>query len=131
MRGRFRAWRDTPAVAGAGLTVRRAPGSPLRAVVGGAVLLATLSMLVLIGHADAAFPGANGKIVFTHYDGNDYEVYAITADGTNPRPLTSNDADDYRPSVSPSGRRIVFTSERGAGWRSEERRVGKECRSRW
>src|SRR2546427_10537624 len=39
-----------------------------------------------------------------------------------------------RPDWSPDGHRLVYSSYLGRQWhqlRSEERRVGKECRSRW
>jgi len=35
------------------------------------------------------------------------------------------------PVILTAGRRHVATTFWGKSWRSEERRVGKECRSRW
>src|SRR6266542_533118 len=61
----------------------------------------------------AAFPGANGKIVFTSdRDGND-EIYVMNADGTAQTNLTNNPATDARPVWSPDGSRIAFASTRG------------------
>jgi Tol biopolymer transport system component len=63
--------------------------------------------------ARAAFPGANGKIVFeTDRDGNS-EIYTMNADGTNRVNLTRNaEAQDVTPRWSADGRRIVFVSNR-------------------
>jgi Tol biopolymer transport system component len=64
------------------------------------------------GQADAAFPGANGKIVFrTNRDGN-AEIYTMNSDGTDRVDLTRNPAEDVDPRWSPDGRRIVFASNR-------------------
>ena len=58
--------------------------------------------------AKAAFPGANGSIVFqTNRDGNS-EIYTMNADGTNRVNLTRNAADDVEPHWSSDGRKIVF-----------------------
>ena len=64
------------------------------------------------GVARAAFPGANGKIVFeTNRDGNE-EIYTMNSDGTNRVDLTRNPADDTDPRWSADGSRIVFASNR-------------------
>jgi Tol biopolymer transport system component len=60
----------------------------------------------------AAFPGANGKIIFTSdRDGND-EIYVMNTDGSGQTNLTNNPATDSRPAWSPDGLKIVFTSSR-------------------
>ena len=43
---------------------------------------------------------------------NDLEIYAARADGSDLRRLTHNDAYDAEATVSPDGRRVVFTSTR-------------------
>ena len=39
------------------------------------------------------------------------EIYVMDADGNNPQRLTNNGHDDYSPSWSPDGKRIIFSSE--------------------
>ena len=41
-----------------------------------------------------------------------YEIYVMDADGENPQNLTNNRHDDWAPSWSPDGKRIVFISYR-------------------
>ena len=50
-------------------------------------------------------------------DGNG-EVYAMDADGTSPRNLTQDPAQDVHPAWSPDGRRIAFVSSRSPSSRS-------------
>lgn len=64
--------------------------------------------------AQAAFTGANNKIMYaTNQDGN-YEIYIVNADGSNPINLTQNSAHDQVPAWSADGSRIVFSSNRGS-----------------
>jgi Tol biopolymer transport system component len=68
--------------------------------------------VAVTGEARAAFPGANGKIVFrTNRDGN-AEIYTMNADGTNRVDLTRSPAEEVEPRWSPDGTRIVFASNR-------------------
>lgn len=53
-----------------------------------------------------------GLIVFYSERDGDAEIYTMNPDGSDQRPLTENTADDYSPSWSPDGRRIVFESDR-------------------
>jgi Tol biopolymer transport system component len=77
-----------------------------------AVLVTLPVMAIADGQARAAFPGANGKIVFrTNRDGN-AEIYTMNSDGTNRVDLSRNPAEDIDPRWSPDGKRIVFASNR-------------------
>jgi hypothetical protein len=50
-------------------------------------------------------------IVFvTNQDGDD-DIWLVEVDGSNPRPLTVNDANDTSPSFSPDGTRILYASD--------------------
>ena len=70
-----------------------------------------------VGPAQATFPGQNGKIVFTHFDGVDDEsksdIYTMSPNGRHLRNLTPDSpaADDF-PSWSADGRKIAFWSTR-------------------
>jgi Tol biopolymer transport system component len=78
-----------------------------------AVLAALLLSLVEVEKpASAAFPGANGKIAFHSDRDGDSEIYTMNADGTGVVKLTDNVANDYVPTFSPDGTKIVFTSDR-------------------
>lgn len=58
------------------------------------------------------------RIVYYHHDGNDYEIYAINSDGSNPVQLTNNDFYDGLPSWFIDKSKIMFSSDRYGG--SEE-----------
>jgi TolB protein len=74
-----------------------------------AVLTVTLGVA---SRADAAFPGANGKIAFhTNRDGN-LEIYTMNADGTGQTNRTNNPASDGQPAWSPDGTKIAFATDR-------------------
>jgi Tol biopolymer transport system component len=83
-----------------------------------AVGMLVLIMVALVEPAGAAFPGKNGKIVFsTNRDGN-YEIYTMNSDRTGPpsswdvKRLTNNQANDTDPAFSADGSKIAFVSER-------------------
>jgi WD40 repeat protein len=79
-----------------------------------AAALVALS-LAFAGAAQAAFPGANGKIAFTSdRDVLNLEVYAMNADGSAEWNLSQNADSDSEPSWSPAGNRIAFSSFRDA-----------------
>jgi Tol biopolymer transport system component len=77
-----------------------------------ALVGACLAALVLATSAHAAFPGTNGKIAFQSSDGTDSEIYVVNPDGSGETQLTSNTAQDSRPSWSPDGTKILFLSNR-------------------
>lgn len=52
------------------------------------------------------------EIVFQSNRNGDFEIYIMSLDGNNQRPLTFNNVDDKYPRVSPDGRYITFESER-------------------
>jgi TolB protein len=56
------------------------------------------------------------KIAYESYAGNNWEIFAINADGSNPVNLTqSPQVHEHYPQVSPDGSRICFTVDRGEG----------------
>jgi len=61
------------------------------------------------------------------------EIFVVTAGGSDlEQQLTNTTGINDLPAWSPNGGSIAFVSTRdGNAERSEERRVGKECRSRW
>ncbi len=52
-----------------------------------------------------------GKIVY-HSTPNASEIFIADQDGSNKRQLTSNEAEEWHPEVSPDGKEIVFMSDR-------------------
>lgn len=77
------------------------------------ILLATLTPSIAIG-APLDTVGVNGPIV---YHGNAVDIYSTNADGADRRQLTTDPERDARPTFSPDGSRIVFTSHRDSGGR--------------
>jgi TolB protein len=73
---------------------------------------AAIALFGLSASAQAAFPGANGRIAFqSDRDGN-FEIYSMNADFTNQTDITNNPAADHSPAWSPDGTRIAFESDR-------------------
>jgi dipeptidyl aminopeptidase/acylaminoacyl peptidase len=91
------------------------------ATAAGALVAVGLLMLMVVmveaGPAGATFPGKNGRIAYTSYDGpfpkGDYEIYTINPDGSGKTRLTNNDTDELDLSYSPDGKRIVYSGEDG------------------
>lgn len=79
-----------------------------------ALLATAAGGLLVVGSASAAFPGANGKIAFTHDPGtspSDGDIFAIDPTGQNLTPLTNGPEYDFEPSYSADGEWIAFTRE--------------------
>ncbi len=58
----------------------------------------------------AAAPG--GKLVFQTRRNENWDIYVMNTDGSDPVQLTTDPADDLHPAWSPDGSRIAFTSDR-------------------
>ena len=57
---------------------------------------------------------AQAKIAFvSDRDGHSKEIYVMDDDGGNPRRLTNSPEDEWHPSWSPDGKRIVYSSGDG------------------
>lgn len=52
-------------------------------------------------------------IVFTSDRDGDYDIYFMRADGTDPLPITHNDAKDIGPAVSPDSEKVAYISDAG------------------
>jgi TolB protein len=76
------------------------------------LVAAVVAGAALAPEADAAFPGANGKIAFVSYRDGNGEIYAMNADGSGQTNLTNHQASDASPAWSPDGTRIAFASWR-------------------
>src|SRR5215208_6731243 len=80
----------------------------LPVMIGAAVAVAfAVALSALSEKAEATFPGKNGRIAYSGYDGNDYEIYTINSRGGAQRKVTNNSRDFYSPSCSPRGKRIA------------------------
>jgi TolB protein len=54
-------------------------------------------------------------IVYTQRQGT-HDIWAVNADGSNPRRLTSGPGDNQGPTWAPNGRHLMFQSSRLGGW---------------
>lgn len=52
------------------------------------------------------------RVAFSSYRDENWEVYTVHADGTEPTRLTNDPASDFSPAWSPDGRKILFASRR-------------------
>ena len=74
-------------------------------------------MLVLVEPAGAAFPGQNGKIVFSsqraggHFD-SPHEIYTMNSNGTGVVRLTNDTPGDFVPDWQPLREPLVFPVRR-------------------
>jgi Tol biopolymer transport system component len=69
------------------------------------------------------------KIVYVRFDEKEahYNIWVMNIDGTLPTQLTHNDADNITPSWHPSGKWIIFASNKGA-FTAKDRATGKESK---
>ena len=74
------------------------------------LILASIVVLVLI--LVRAVVDAQAQIAFVSEREGNPEIYVMDINGKNPRRLTNNPHDDWDPSWSPDGKRIVFFSDR-------------------
>jgi Tol biopolymer transport system component len=83
--------------------------SAIRAV-GLAFVASAVITVAVVGTrpAEAAFPGENGRITFSSNRDGDSEIFTVRPDGTGEKQLTKNGLDDFAPSFSPDGKKIVF-----------------------
>jgi Tol biopolymer transport system component len=97
----------------AGVTGRRS--ALLSATVVLALVAACIAALVVavVKPAEAAFPGRNGKIVFSSFRGGNAELYSMNPNGSGVQRLTVDPQYDFSPAWSADGTRIAFTGGGG------------------
>jgi TolB protein len=84
----------------------------LAAMVSALVLASVVAFVVPNKHAQAAFPGEDGRIAFVSKRDGDPEIYTMSPTGNNVKRLTDNTTVDSEPSWSANGKKIVFSAER-------------------
>jgi Tol biopolymer transport system component len=80
------------------------------------VVVFTLAVFCAGIPAHAAFPGKNGKIIFTANPGGSWQIYTINPDGTGMHRVTALPPTSWElwgPQFSPDGKRIVFAYGKG------------------
>jgi hypothetical protein len=70
---------------------------------------------IITGGFSPDFSPDTTKLVFTRYDGdrNSWHIWLASADGTNPRQLTTDGVHNRAPVFSPHGDLVLFSSETG------------------
>lgn len=92
----------------------------LAVLVGLAVAVLVALAAVGVDPAEAAFPGANGKIVFSsdrvtaNNPTGDDEIFVMNKDGTGVEQLTFNTVPDNQPAFFPDGNWIAYVSYRNS-----------------
>jgi WD40-like Beta Propeller Repeat len=72
------------------------------------LIVVLTALLTLPGTAQAAFPGANGKIAATAFDSFSNGIHTLNPDGTGDTWLTPDDSTTSAPAWSPDGTKIAF-----------------------
>jgi Tol biopolymer transport system component len=81
-----------------------------------ALLLASgVALVTSVKPAKAAFPGENGRIAYSGWDGSDYEIFTIPPNGGTPTQLTNTPTHESFPSYSPDGSTIAYVTEYNDG----------------
>lgn len=94
-------------------TRRRAGGSPL---VTAALLLATGVAAQAEAPLKERLKGSPFKIAYECYDNNNWEIFVMNADGSEPVNLTKTPQEhEHYPQVSPDGTKICFSVDLGDG----------------
>ncbi|MGJ3238110.1 MAG: DPP IV N-terminal domain-containing protein [Anaerolineae bacterium] len=75
------------------------------------VALTVMMSAGMVALLHLASNSAEGRILFTQFDGQDYEIFAMDLDG-NIEQLTDNDVDDWAAGWSPDYSQIAFRSDR-------------------
>ncbi len=97
---------DSPQFGCNGLGLQMASGSP-----------EAVSPVQLTDHAGDSRPAVHGtQVAFMGNRDGDWEIYAISLDGSGLTQLTDNAANDGLPVWSPDGRTLAFVSDQGGAW---------------
>jgi Tol biopolymer transport system component len=78
------------------------------------------SVTRVLTNASAASFAPDGKIYFSSIMSGNDEIWSINVDGSNPRQLTNNTADEFAPIVSPDNNSVFFVSNKSGSaqlWR--------------
>jgi Tol biopolymer transport system component len=57
---------------------------------------------------DPSYHPNGQRIAYSGWDGTDYEIYTINANGTGKFQVTTNNTNDFRPDYSPNGQKIAY-----------------------